>query len=166
MSQARTATNEVDEFLADVLPRQEQEERALRNGDPGPRLRMWSRNDPVTVLGAAGPKGTGTGWERVSEVFQWISSQFSDCTEYEFELLAAGVSGDLAYTVGFERSTMSIAGGPARSSVIRATHVYRREDGEWKIVHRHGDVTFPAGAAGLPADLVPGNAADQAGPRQ
>jgi len=22
---------------------------------------------------------------------------------------------------------------------VRVTHVYRREDGEWKIVHRHGD---------------------------
>jgi hypothetical protein len=22
---------------------------------------------------------------------------------------------------------------------FRSTHIYRREDGEWKIVHRHGD---------------------------
>jgi ketosteroid isomerase-like protein len=22
---------------------------------------------------------------------------------------------------------------------LRVTHVYRREDGEWRIVHRHGD---------------------------
>jgi len=22
---------------------------------------------------------------------------------------------------------------------VRVTHVYRRENGEWKIVHRHGD---------------------------
>ena len=22
---------------------------------------------------------------------------------------------------------------------VRVTHIYRREDGEWKIVHRHGD---------------------------
>jgi len=30
---------------------------------------------------------------------------------------------------------------------IRVTHIYRREDGEWKIVHRHGDV--------LPIDQSP-----------
>jgi ketosteroid isomerase-like protein len=27
----------------------------------------------------------------------------------------------------------------AGGSTVRVTHVYRREDGEWKIVHRHGD---------------------------
>jgi ketosteroid isomerase-like protein len=26
---------------------------------------------------------------------------------------------------------------------LRVTHVYRREDGEWKIVHRHGDRVPP-----------------------
>jgi hypothetical protein len=50
----------------------------------------------------------------VSGVFRWIASRFSDCREYEFELLAVGVSGDLAYTVGFERATWSIDGGPGR----------------------------------------------------
>jgi ketosteroid isomerase-like protein len=59
----------------------------------------------------------------------------------ELEVIAAGVSGDLAYVVGYERSLASLDGGPVQPSVVRATHVYRREDGEWKIVHRHGD--FP-----------------------
>jgi ketosteroid isomerase-like protein len=158
MTQATTAPNEVDEFLADVLPRQEEEERALRNGDPEPRLRMWSSNDPVTLLGAAGASGTGSGWERVSAMFRWIASRFSDCREYEFELLAAEVSGDLAYTVGFERATMSIDGDPARPNVIRVTHIYRREDGQWKIVHRHGTLSETSAP---PADPTAPNAAGQ-----
>jgi len=29
-----------------------------------------------------------------------LASRFSNCTAYRFELVAAGVSGDLAYTVG------------------------------------------------------------------
>jgi ketosteroid isomerase-like protein len=28
---------------------------------------------------------------------------------------------------------------PAQPYTLRVTHVYRREHGEWKIVHRHGD---------------------------
>jgi ketosteroid isomerase-like protein len=138
MKPAVAATTEVDEFLADVLPRQEEEERALRNGDPGPRIRMWSSNEPLSLFGAEGPPVSG--WERVSDRFRSIASRFSDCREYEFELLAAGVSGDLAYTVGFERATMSLDGGPVGPIVLRVTHIYRREDGEWKIVHRHGDL--------------------------
>jgi ketosteroid isomerase-like protein len=27
----------------------------------------------------------------------------------------------------------------AADDALRVTHVYRRENGEWKIVHRHGD---------------------------
>ena len=42
----------------------------------------------------------------------------------------------------FERATMSVEGGPAGPNVIRVTHVYRREEGQWKIVHRHGDASF------------------------
>jgi ketosteroid isomerase-like protein len=53
--------------------------------------------------------------------------------------VAAGASGDLAYTVGYEKCTRSWDGGPPESSTLRVTHVYRRENGEWKIVHRHAD---------------------------
>ena len=50
-------------------------------------------------------------------------------------------SGDLGYTVGFERSRVSFEGGPPRDMVVRVTHIYRRIDGDWKVVHRHAD--FP-----------------------
>ena len=40
----------------------------------------------------------------------------------------------------------SVNGTPS-SYILRVTHVYRREDGEWKVVHRHGDA--------LPDDQVP-----------
>ena len=35
-------------------------------------------------------------------------------TPLDFELIAADVNGDLAYTVGYERSSVSVHGGPAR----------------------------------------------------
>jgi hypothetical protein len=60
-------------------------------------------------------------------------------TDYRFELVAAGASGDLAYTVGYEHISFSMDGVPVEPWTLRVTHVYRREDGEWKIVHRHAD---------------------------
>ena len=131
----------VDDFLAETLARQIEAEEAIHNGDPTLRLRMWSKRDPVTLLGAFGVARSG--WQEVSETFRWVASRFSNCRAYRFELLAAGVSGDLAYTVGYEHSERSLDGGPVEPRTLRVTHVYRREDGEWKIVHRHGD--------GLPA---------------
>ncbi len=53
------------------------------------------------------------------------------------------VSGDMAYTLGFERFNGSIQRRPVEPVTVRVTHVYRREDGEWKIVHRHADNPGP-----------------------
>jgi ketosteroid isomerase-like protein len=83
------------------------------------------------------------GWEDVSRTFRWVGSRFSDLTDYQFELVAVDLSGDLAYTVGYEHSTVSVDGGVPTTQTLRVTHVYRREDNEWKIVHRHGDLKPP-----------------------
>lgn len=129
-------TSELDAFLAEILPKQVAAERAIHQGDADPRLAIWSKHDPVSLFGAAVPARTG--WADVSRTFRWVASRFSDSTDYRFEVLAAGASGDLAYTIGFEHNTVSVDGRPT-TYTLRATHVYRREDGEWKIVHRHGD---------------------------
>lgn len=129
--------SELEDFLSEVLPRQKAAEKAMHDGDAGPRIRIWSQKDPVTLLGAFGVARSG--WAEVEETFHWVATRFSDCTDYELELIAAGVSGDIAYTVGYERATYSFEGGPVEQRMVRATHVYRREDGEWRIMHRHGD---------------------------
>ena len=129
---------ELDDFLTGFLTRQIEAEEALHNGDPAPRMALWSTIEPVTLLGAR----TGackSGRDAVSRISRWIASRFSDCASYSFDLVAAGVSGDLAYTVGYEHSVLSFDGGPVVPGTLRVTHVYRRENGEWKIVHRHGD---------------------------
>jgi len=125
-----------EEFLAEMLPRQTAAERAIHEGHADPRSDTWSHADPVSLFGAWLP--IRTGWAEVGEAFKRVAAQFSDLREYRFEVVAAGASGDLAYTIGFEHSTVSVNGTP-RTYTLRATHVYRREDGEWKIVHRHAD---------------------------
>ena len=79
---------------------------------------------------AADPRAGGT--VRVAR------RELSDCTSYRFELQAFDVVGDMAYTAGLEHSSASVDGQP-RSYTLRATQVYRREGGEWKVAHRHGD---------------------------
>jgi ketosteroid isomerase-like protein len=142
--------SELDDFLGTALPRQLEAEEALHNGDAEPRLKMWSKDDPVTLFGALGIAQSG--WDTLSQTFRALASRFSNCTAYDFELLAAGASGDLAYTVGIERCSRSFDRGPLESTTVRVTHAYRREDGEWKIIHRHGDAlsvdrSFPSDRA-------------------
>ena len=61
---------------------------------------------------------------------------------YSYEIVAADVVGHMAYTVGYEHTQASV-NGEARRYTLRATQIYRREDGEWKVAHRHAD-TMPA----------------------
>jgi ketosteroid isomerase-like protein len=44
----------------------------------------------------------------------------------------------MAFTAGFEHTSASVDGRP-RTYTLRATQVYRREEGEWRVAHRHGD---------------------------
>lgn len=135
---------EAEEFLAETMPRLNAAEIALHNGDAGPRIAMWSRENPVTLFGAA---FSGGGWAEIGPVFERLGSSFSNCTSYRNEVIAAGASGDLAYIVAFEHTTASVHGAPPQPYVLRVTTVFRREDGEWKVVHRHADPASESAAA-------------------
>lgn len=127
--------NEVDDFLAAVLPRQRTAENALVNGDAGPRRAFWSNVEPVTILGAA---RDALNRQEVEGVFDWLETLFS-AGAVEYEVIAAGASGDLGYIVGYERTGASIAGEQQPAWELRVTLIFRREDGEWRAVHRHAD---------------------------
>lgn len=129
-----------DDFLAWVQSRLRDAEIALHNGDAAPRRAIWSRNDPVTVLGAW---KSATGQQEVSDLFGQLEATFSDCTSYTHEIIAAEVIGDMAYTAGYEHTQASVSGEP-RTYTLRATQIYRREDGEWKVAHRHADTVSDA----------------------
>lgn len=126
---------QTQDFLDEMLPAQRSAERAIHDGDVEPRLALWSREDPVTLFGAV---LAASGWADLEPAFRTVAGWFSESTEYEFEVVAAGASGDLAYTVGYEHNRVSVDGKP-QTYTLRATHVYRREDGRWRIVHRHAD---------------------------
>src|SRR6185436_9733748 len=86
-----------------------QAERALHNGDADPRRALWSRNEPVSILGAW---RNALGQDELDELFSSLAKSFSDCTSYEFELQAYDVTGDMAYTAGLEHTSASVDGQP------------------------------------------------------
>ena len=124
-----------DEFLAWFRTALYEAELALHNGDPAPRRALWSRNEPVSVLGAW---RSAIGQRELDELFTFLGRSFSNCTSYAVDLQAYDVVGDMAYTAGLEHTSASVDGEP-RTYTLRATQVYRRESGEWRVVHRHGD---------------------------
>lgn len=128
---------EPEDFRRDFLPRFIEAQRAFHDGDPEPNLALWSTEDPVTLFAARGLVDSGT--EPVTETFRFVASTFSDVGTFDWETLASGVAGDFAYTAAVERYTNSREGGPPEGTELRATHVYRREGGHWRAVHRHAD---------------------------
>jgi ketosteroid isomerase-like protein len=127
--------SEVDDFLAEVLPRQRSAEHAIVNGDAGPRRAFWSEREPVTILGAA---RDALNRQEVEEAFDALEKLFSD-GQAELEVIAAGASGDLGYIVGYEHDRASLDGAQPADIDLRVTLIFRRENGEWRAVHRHAD---------------------------
>lgn len=123
---------EVDEFLASVLPPLTAADTALHNGDAGPRIALWSHAAAVTLFGALQVK---TGWEEIAPVFEWVASRFSNCESFEYEVLAAGASGDLAYIAGIEHTTAAVGDTRRRRTncASRPSFAAKTASGEWYI---------------------------------
>ena len=124
-----------EDFLSWVRTPLYDAELALHNGDARPRRELWSRCEPVSVLGAW---RNAFGQAEIDELFALLAESFSHCTSYELELQAFDVVGDIAYTAGLEHTSVSVNREP-RTYTLRVTQVYRREAGAWRVAHRHGD---------------------------
>jgi ketosteroid isomerase-like protein len=124
-----------DDFLTWVTTELRDAERALHDGDAAPRRALWSRREPVSVLGAW---RNAFGQHEIDALFADLAARFSDCVSYELEVLSFDVAGDAAYTAALEHTSASVKGEP-RTYTLRATQVYRREGGAWRVAHRHGD---------------------------
>src|SRR3954470_10086598 len=138
-STADASVNEREDFRG-MLARQAEAEEAIIYGDAELRMQLWSRRGPVSLVGAWGPNKTG--WVELSRIFRWVASRLEHGTysDFRWDIEVADACGEMGYTVGFERFNHHTEDGGVEPITVRVTHVYRREDGEWKIVHRHGDL--------------------------
>ena len=104
-------------------------------------INSWVASDDITLFARAGP--IEKGHEPVTDTMRWVGSRFTGAGAADVEHTVIASSGDLADTVGFERSHVSVDGGPPRDMVIRVTHIYRRIGGDWKLIRRHADFSLP-----------------------
>jgi ketosteroid isomerase-like protein len=107
-------------------------------GDPDAQKPLWSPRDDVTLANPLGPPAKG--FEQVCQVIDAASTQIGEGEGYTFDSITVIKTADLAYEVGIERSRIKLGDSPEKVPVsLRVTTIFRREDGEWKIVHRHAD---------------------------
>jgi ketosteroid isomerase-like protein len=136
--------SELDDFIRRTVQRHSEATTGVRNGDTTAFIDQLSTRDPVTLFPAS--QADQMGWSDVSRAIRSVASVYSGSNVVEFEVVAAEVSGDLAYLVGYEWAASSIAGSADESLGLRITQVYRREDDEWKLAHRHADPRPDSGA--------------------
>ena len=128
-----------DPSFNSFLERFEEGTRQFISGDPGLWKENVSRRADATIMGAWG--AFERGWDEVGPRYDWAAARFqpSDAT-LAVEYLATAVNGRLAYTVAIERSRALIVGqSQPVPMALRVTHVFRKERGEWKLMHRQAD---------------------------
>ena len=127
-------TSELNEFR----DRYHRSVEAFIQGDPEVQKPLWSARDDVTLANPLGPpaKGLHAVWQHMDRAACLISAG----QDYSFASIAVAETADLAYEVGIESNMVKIGAATDKVPIsLRVTTVFRRESGEWKIVHRHAD---------------------------
>jgi len=109
----------------------------MLNGTAGPMSAVWAHGGDVTALHPIGERGEG--WEQVWSQFEQVGS-LSGGGQVRLSNQLIRVGTDLAYEVGVEEGEATL-GGERVSINQRVTNIYRREGGEWKMVHHHSDTS-------------------------
>ncbi len=110
---------------------------AMFTGDLAPMNAIWAHRDEITDMGPFG--GRLTGWKAVGEEFK-KEAAMKIGGHVSYKDLVVQVGGDMGYTVCIEQGeNMSTDGKPVKVS-HRATNIFRRINGQWKMVHHHTDL--------------------------
>jgi len=108
-------------------------------GNPKPVIALLSHENDVSLAGGFG--GFTHGYDQVAKNIEFAATQFKE-GQITFENLAKVVTLDLGYIVEIERYKSKLGGSEdVTLDVLRVTSIFQREDGIWKLVHRHGDPT-------------------------
>jgi ketosteroid isomerase-like protein len=108
------------------------------NGDSGPMMEVWSHGSDVATMHPLG--GRETGWEEVRASWEQVAQAFSEGQVSLEALVVVPLSDDVAYTLGTENGQAQL-GDETVGIDWRVTNIYRREEGAWKMVLHHTDVS-------------------------
>ena len=107
-------------------------------GDQSGYLALFSEAEDVTLGNPFGPFGIGR--KSVEERLAIAASKYREGRVTSIEFISQYVSEGLACVAEVESGEAKIAGSDKMNKLsVRVTSVYRLEEGNWKLVHRHAD---------------------------
>jgi ketosteroid isomerase-like protein len=125
-----------DEELTEFIRRTGEATSAFMRGDMERYLELTPHARGFTLMNPFG--GVPTRYDNRAESLVKVAGYFKR-GEAKLELVQAHASGDLLVLVMLERQHGEVGGLPDQDWSLRVTQVYRREDSEWRLVHRHAD---------------------------
>jgi len=129
-----SAVDEVDR----LIERFDLAQGEFMKGNPEPVKKLFSHREDVTLANPLGPPAHG--WEQVAATMEHAASQFRDGKIGVYETIEKHVTPELAYVVRVERAEAKVGGSEDSAPIaLRVTMIFRPEEDEWKIVHRHAD---------------------------
>src|SRR6478735_9106702 len=126
-----------DEDIAGLVRRTAEANSALVGGDIGGYLALIKHAEDYTLMapfGGAPRRGFDTSSEQLAAL-----ARFFKAGKAELEVVQTYASGDIAVLAVIERQRAEVGGLPEQDWSLRVTLVYRRQNGEWQLVHRHAD---------------------------
>lgn len=123
--------------VAQLLMRSELQAKLFNRGDMEPWLKLIRLSDDFTLMQPFGGP-TNHGFDSSPEHLASLSSNFRN-GDAILELDASYATDDMVVLVFIERQTGEVHGLPMQDWSLRVTQVYRRDDGDWYLVHRHAD---------------------------
>ena len=109
----------------------------VANGDISAIKALYAHTDDATSFYGWG--GYEKGWDAVSKRWDWAGRQFKGGT-VSYQNVTSVVGAELAYTTDIETFQVRMDGmGQQTRWSNRVTHVFRLQDGEWRLVHRHAN---------------------------
>ncbi len=122
--------------IADLVMRSEKANAALMNGDIRTYFDLIILSDDFTLMSPFGGNPSRGSYTRK----RWIEiGKFFRNGTLKQELVQAYGSADMVVLAVIEHGHGEVGGLPAQEWPLRVTLVYRRQYGQWQLVHRHAD---------------------------
>jgi ketosteroid isomerase-like protein len=115
-------------------------------GNPKSVQDLYSHREDASLANPYGPPVRG--WDGIAKTTEHAASLRRDGRARDFEIVAKNVTPELAYVVQIEHLESKVGESEEITPyALRATMIFRPEDGAWKVVHRHADpITTPQAA--------------------
>jgi len=123
--------------FAEFMKTREAAATAYTKGDAAEVNSLTSDGSAVTFFGPDGSRTEGAA--AVKRAYEGGASQFGPNGKSRLEVLQQSEGGDIAYWSGIQHAEVDMK-GVLKPMSLRITELFRRENGEWKLVHRHADI--------------------------